>query len=185
MQSLPLRRLTIAQICFFVGALDDDDSPNVDSLVWFVRTIMPLLDRMLGASYCLKVVGRDGSRLAKELANARVRFFGVVDDLSEFYSKSRIFVAPTRYAAGLPMKVHEAAAAGLPVVATSLLANQLTWRDGSELLAAFCVRLFLLVLRSEDLVDIAANALKRIREDCSPSTFSARIASVLAASLPR
>ena len=28
----------------FVGALDDDISPNVDSLVWFVREIMPLLE---------------------------------------------------------------------------------------------------------------------------------------------
>jgi hypothetical protein len=33
----------------FVGPLDDDVSPNVDSLVWFVREIMPLLELHLGS----------------------------------------------------------------------------------------------------------------------------------------
>jgi len=169
----------------FVGALDGDESPNVDSLVWFVRTAMPLLDRMLEALYCLNVVGRSESRVAQELASARVRFLGKVNDLSEFYSTSRIFIAPTRYAAGLPMKVHEAAAVGLPVVATSLLASQLGWRDGCELLVAddpetFACACFRLYSDQKIWSTLRANALERITHDCSPSMFSARVASVLA-----
>jgi dTDP-glucose 4,6-dehydratase len=174
----------------FVGALDDDESPNVDSLVWFVRRVMPLLDRLLGSTYCLTVAGRNGSRIVRELGSTRVHFLGRVEDLHEFYSASRIFIAPTRYAAGIPMKVHESASAGLPAVATSLLADQLRWKDGRELLVAddpedfarACFRLY-----SDEKVwsTLRANASERIKNDCSPSKFSARVASALAEIKPR
>ncbi|HSU07497.1 MAG TPA: glycosyltransferase, partial [Acetobacteraceae bacterium] len=48
----------------------------------------------------------------------------------------RVFVAPTRFAAGVPYKVHEAASFGLPVIATELLRSQLGWENETELLAA-------------------------------------------------
>ena len=170
----------------FVGALDDDASPNVDSLVWFVRNVMPLLDRLLGESYDLNVVGRNGSEVARKLASSRVKFFGRVDSVKTFYSSARLFIAPTRYAAGLPMKVHEAAAVGLPVVATPLLAEQLGWRHGSELLIAddpesfahACSRLY---SDKEVWTALRTNALERIKLDCSPLEFSARMSSILSA----
>ena len=52
------------------------------------------------------------------------------------YDAYRVFVAPTRYAAGTPYKVYEAASFGVPVVATALLRQQMDWADGKELLAA-------------------------------------------------
>jgi O-antigen biosynthesis protein len=47
-----------------------------------------------------------------------------------------VVIAPTRFAAGTPYKVYKAASFGVPVVATSLLREQLGWRDGVELLSA-------------------------------------------------
>ena len=35
----------------------------------------------------------------------------------------KVFIAPTRFAAGIPHKVHEATANGIPCVTTELLAN--------------------------------------------------------------
>jgi GT2 family glycosyltransferase/glycosyltransferase involved in cell wall biosynthesis len=173
----------------FVGALDDDASPNVDSLVWFVREIMPLLDRLLGTTYYLNIIGSNGSQIARKLASPRVRFFGRVESINEFYSAARLFIAPTRYAAGIPMKVHEAAAVGLPVVATPLLADQLGWRHGCEFLVAddpksFALACFRLYLDEDVWATLRTNALKRIKRDCSPSEFSARILSVLTAIKP-
>jgi glycosyltransferase involved in cell wall biosynthesis len=46
-----------------------------------------------------------------------------------------VFIAPTRYAAGTPYKVYEAASFGLPVVATELLREQIGWEDSKELLS--------------------------------------------------
>ena len=46
-----------------------------------------------------------------------------------------MFVAPTRFAGGIPFKVHEAASYGLPVVASDLLCRQVGWTHGAEIIA--------------------------------------------------
>ena len=52
----------------FVGALDDDPSPNTDSLLWFVDEIMPLLDGLVGDDWQLLVAGRAGAPRVRRLA---------------------------------------------------------------------------------------------------------------------
>lgn len=164
------------QNMLFVGALDDDHSPNVDSLDWFVRTVMPRIDAAIGTDWWLDVAGRAGARTLRTLESNRVRIHGKIDDLDPFYARSRIFIAPTRYAAGIPMKVHEAASVGLPTVATDLLARQLSWTHGQELMcatgpddfAACCVKLH----RDDTLWSLLrAGGLASIRRDCAPEAF--------------
>jgi hypothetical protein len=45
-------------------------------------------------------------------------------------------VAPTRFAAGIPYKIHEAASFGIPMVVTDILRDQLQWEDHIHLLSA-------------------------------------------------
>jgi glycosyltransferase involved in cell wall biosynthesis len=52
------------------------------------------------------------------------------------YNANRVFVAPTRFAAGAPYKVYEAASFGIPVVTTDLLCKQLGWESGGEILSS-------------------------------------------------
>ena len=120
----------------FVGALDDEWSPNTDSMCWFVHEVMPKLDDLIGKDYRLIVAGRCHAERVQALAGPRVSLLGQVKDLRDLFAATRLFVAPTRYAAGVPHKVHESVANGLPVVATSLLVNQLGWTDGKDILAA-------------------------------------------------
>ncbi len=61
---------------------------------------------------------------------------GRVDDLTPWFDRARVFVAPTGYAAGIPLKILHAAALGVPVVCTGLLQRQLGWTDGVELRVA-------------------------------------------------
>lgn len=168
----------------FVGALDEDDSPNTDSLAWFVQDVMPLLDARIGDGWTLHVVGRSGAARVRALASHRVVLHGRVEDISDLYASCRHFIAPTRYAAGIPMKVHEAASVGLPVVATRLLAGQLGWKDGVHLLAAdtpedfaaACERLW----RDDALwTRLREAALAAVAEDCSPERFRTTLLSAL------
>jgi GT2 family glycosyltransferase/glycosyltransferase involved in cell wall biosynthesis len=122
----------------FVGAIHKQDSPNYDSLAWFVEEVLPKIDAAIGWQAQLTIAGYvapgvDTSRLS---ANPRVSFRGPVADLTPLYNRHRVFVAPTRFAAGVPYKVLEAAAHGLPVVATSLLAEELGWQHEEALLSA-------------------------------------------------
>jgi glycosyltransferase involved in cell wall biosynthesis len=168
----------------FVGAMDEDDSPNADSLDYFVREVMPRLDTLIGGDWVLRVVGRNGAARVRALAGPRVQMLGRVDDLQPLYARSRVFIAPTRYAAGIPMKVQEAAARGLPAAVTPLLSRQLGWRDGEAVtvgdsadeFARACQRLY------EDAAlweTVRAGALARVACECTPAAFGATVAAAL------
>lgn len=114
----------------FVGRLDEPWNPNVDGLRWYLEHVHPRVRQHLG-DVPTTLVGEPGD---VDLPRPEgVRFLGRVADLAPLYDRHRLFIAPTRFAAGIPKKVTSAAAHGLPVVATSILVSQLGWSDGVEL----------------------------------------------------
>ncbi len=167
-----------------VGALHHDVMPNVDALLWFVEQVMPKLDQLIGTKYRLYIAGTLGAERLKRPLPLRVILLGRVDNLTDFYQRARVFIAPTRYAAGIPLKIYEAASRGLPSVATSLLASQLGWMAGSELLtgdtpeafAAECARLYL-----DDTLwlQVRQASLDRVTLDCDPSRFARGMVDVM------
>lgn len=125
----------------FVGALHPG-TPNEDGLLWFVREVMPLLRMSPGVAPVLTVVGVCLSDRVAALAGEDVRILGAQEALEPHYDAARIFIAPARFAGGVPAKVIEAAAAGIPVVASALLVRQLEWREGTDVLGARDARTF-------------------------------------------
>jgi len=102
------------------------------------------------------------------------------------YDSHRLFVAPTRFAAGTPYKVHEAASFGLPIVASSLLQEQTGWMNETEMLsadtadptafAAQIVRLY----RDEALwMRLREMALSRLERENGAEAYAASIRAVL------
>ena len=116
----------------FVGRLEEDDSPNVDSVVWFITEVLPLIDQLMDAAPRVFLVGRANAPRIKALESTRIILVGEVDNVRPWYESCRIFVAPTRFAAGIPLKVCEAGAGGIPVVATDLVFAQLGWSGRPE-----------------------------------------------------
>ncbi|MCP1220664.1 glycosyltransferase [Acetobacter orientalis] len=122
----------------FVGAIHDLESPNLESLLWFVKDVLPVLEQILQEDFKLRVCGYINPTidLPELLAHPRVECVGRVEDISPYYESHRIFVAPTRFAAGIPYKLHEAAANGLPIVASDILCKQVGWVNGTDIVAA-------------------------------------------------
>jgi len=173
----------------FLAGILDDESPNADALEWLVREIHPRVRKLAARDVPLTVVGPNLVPRLRQLTSPGLRSLGVVRDLGPVFEGARVFVAPTRFAAGLPHKVHQAASYGVPVVCTSLLAEQLGWRAGTELLVADdaatlagqCVRL----LTDDDLWrSLRANALERLEREGSRAAFLAALAEILAAADP-
>ena len=172
----------------FVGAIHRTDSPNYDSLCWFVDEVLPLVERSLRWETRLTIAGYTAPEVTLErfARHPRVTLRGTVADLEPLYASHRLFVAPTRFAAGAPYKVHEAASYGLPVVATELLRAQLGWSDGMEMLAAdagdpagFAARIVALY-RDEALWGrLRDAALTRLARENNPEDYAAAIRSVL------
>jgi len=133
-----------------------------------------------------------GVTLDRFKTHPRVTLRGPVADLMPLYDVNRVFVAPARFAAGIPYKVHEAAAFGIPVVATTLLAGQLGWPDGEAIGAAeftdapgFAARVISLY-RDENLwTNTRAAALARVSAELAPDLFVSRVAALLRRQEPR
>ena len=171
----------------FLGAVPDDQSPNADSLLWFAREVLPLLRERMGQPQLrLKVVGRVEAQAIRALDGDAFELIGQKPDLGSMLSLARVMVVPTRYAAGLPHKVHHAAILGVPMVVTELIRRQLGWEANGEVLtgsgplafAEACARLH---ANSELWTGLRERALQRARAECSPELFRRTIRRLLAA----
>lgn len=168
----------------FVGALDDTPSPNVDALSWFVREVMPLLQTERSPPVRLLVAGRNAAPGVRALAGPHVLLLGQIHDLGDLYDRARIFVAPHRYAAGIPTKVLETAARGVPCVCSELIAAQLGWTNEREVLVASSARDFAHALHRLDSDPVLwgkvrGQALGAIARNFDRARFDAGLAAAL------
>jgi O-antigen biosynthesis protein len=118
----------------FVGRLVEENSPNVGGLAWFIRHVWPIIVARLGQDIRLLVVGLITSPTILKLKSDSIEFVGVVGDLHDLYNGAKLLVAANRVTFGVPIKVLEAAAYGLPVVTTNEVNSYLEWRNGTEIL---------------------------------------------------
>lgn len=132
------RRFADRSGMLFVGAIHETGSPNHDGLCWFIDEILPLVEQELGWQTRLTVAGylAPGISLEGYRNHPRVTLRGPVTDITPLYDSHLVFVAPTRFAAGAPYKIHEAASFGLPIVATDVLNEQLEWQGETDILVA-------------------------------------------------
>jgi glycosyltransferase involved in cell wall biosynthesis len=101
----------------FLGGLDFP--PNRDGLTWFLRECRePVLEALPG--FRLLVAGRATHDLPREADawQGRVRPLGWVEDLDGLLLGAAALISPLRIGSGIKIKVLEALARGLPVVAT-------------------------------------------------------------------
>ena len=170
----------------FVGAFDPS-SPNEDAVRFLVEAVMPAVAALIPEGAPLCVAGSNIPDQVLCMTGRGVSFHADVDDLSPLYCRSRVFVAPIRYAAGIPLKVIEAASRGLPVVASRLLADQLGWASGAELLTAdtpgeYAAAIQRLYCEPELWERLRTGGLNRVASDCDPQKFRATIGEALQAS---
>jgi glycosyltransferase involved in cell wall biosynthesis len=172
----------------FVGAIHKEDSPNLDSLTWFVEAVLPLIEAELKWETRLTIAGytAPGIDMSRFEHHPRITLRGPIADLDPLYNAHRVFVAPTRYAAGAPYKVLEAASRGVPVVATEVLREELDWKQGDEILAAraddperFAANIVALYRDETQWQSVRECALRRLRQDNGRQDFVRAVAFVL------
>ncbi|MCB8882689.1 glycosyltransferase [Acidisoma cellulosilytica] len=177
----------------FLGAIHQKDAPNYDSVAWFLAEILPLLTDRLLPDLRITIAGylREGLDLSAFAEHPNVDLIGPINDLAPLYDRHRVFVAPTRFAGGIPYKVHEAAAHGLPVVATDLLCRQLGWTDRVEIMnggdsdaARFAQAVAALYQDAGLWQTVRAGASLRLQQDCDAEAYAAQIDAILRSVLP-
>jgi len=168
-----------------VGALTASTSPNCDGLRWYIDAVQPALEALIGCEAAtLTVAGHltDDLDLSWLRDHPAINFLGPVTDLTPLYASHRVFVAPTRFAAGVPTKVLDAAAHGLPVACTELLVRQLSWQDGCQIASApasdpvaFATAIARLYTDEGAWKRIRSGALDKLAVENSPSCFATQI----------
>ncbi len=104
--------------------------PNVSAVEWLCDDIMPRLWQQK-PEVKLSVCGFElPEQWRKRWLDPRVSFSGFVSRVTDAHSESSVFVAPLRAGAGSKLKVIEAMASGLPVVATQQGVSGLNVEDG-------------------------------------------------------
>lgn len=116
----------------FVGGFQASPSPNEDAVRWFVREVLPRVRARLDCR--LRVVGFRAPAALADVAGDGVDVLGHEEDLTAHYESCRVFVVPHLYAAGIPLKLCESMARGIPAVVTGLMARQLGVEPGREVL---------------------------------------------------
>ncbi len=168
----------------FVGPTRADGEPNSDAVVWFVDRVLPRLRSELGGGVSLTLVGMTGSCSVLARNGLGLDALGAMPDLAPVYSHARVFVAPIRFAAGIAIKVYDAAAHGIPTVITPILARGLGWTHDVETLVAetpddfavACLRLH----GDRNLWErIRSAALSRVEKDCSVVQFDRTVADLV------
>ena len=166
----------------FIGRLLATAAPNYSGLAWFIRSVWPGIRERLG-NVDLTVIGPLHPDPV-ELRAPGVHLCGVVPDLAPFYQRARVFVSPTRFAAGLSIKVVEAMAEGLPVVTTRLIARQGGWSPDAELvvgddpveMVAAAVRIYTDPLLWET---VRGSARRRVLDEYGEAAFAAKVRALL------
>lgn len=157
--------------------------PNVESAVFLVREVMPLVWQH-HPHVRLLISGADPSPEVRALAGEKVVVSGWVEDVRDNFNRSRILVAPMKSIIGLQNKLLEAMAMGLPCVTTSLSNNALGAKVGEEIVVADTAAEFAAavdkLLTDEGLsLRIAENASRLVREQFAWEAFSAKLEKVL------
>jgi sugar transferase (PEP-CTERM/EpsH1 system associated) len=128
-----VERVTVNPSLLFVGSMDYH--ANIDAVMWFVRCVWPAVaDRHPRLKFV--IVGRNPSQDVRRLECERVRVTGTVEDVRPYYASAIAMVVPLRIGSGTRLKILEAMAAGVPVVATRLGAEGLAAQNGVHLLLA-------------------------------------------------
>jgi glycosyltransferase involved in cell wall biosynthesis len=105
--------------------------PNVDAVHWFVDEILPRVREHVPA--VLTVVGPDPPPSIAGLDDGEaVRVVGHVVNIDDYYDRSRVFVSPLRFGAGVKGKNVQALARGLPLVTTAVGAAGLRITGGAD-----------------------------------------------------
>lgn len=146
--------------------------PNEDGVRFFISEVLPKVREELPGVELL-VVGDGAPQEFARLAPEGVRLLGYVPDVDPLFARSRVFVAPIRFGAGIKGKIGEALAYAIPLVTTTVGAEGMSLRDGEEALiadtaegfAAAVVRLY----RDETLWRrLASNAHAHVERHFSP-----------------
>lgn len=111
----------------FIGGFHHQ--PNIDAVKWLKQEIMPLVWQK-DAAITVHIVGSSPTDEIKGMQHANFIIHGFVEDVTPYFQKSKLFVCPLRYGAGVKGKIGQALEYNLPVVTTAVGSEGMSMQHG-------------------------------------------------------
>lgn len=107
--------------------------PNINAAEYLVKEILPLV-KIEKTDIKITLAGAEPHANVLALKNENVHVTGWVEDIREFYAKSKIFIAPMQIGTGLQNKLLEAMSMKIPSITSPLANSALEAKNGEEIL---------------------------------------------------
>src|SRR5439155_6275500 len=111
--------------------------PNEDAALFLIKEVMPIISKKI-PDLKLYIVGDNPSKKLQKYHSENIIVTGFVPDMYPYLAKSRIAVAPLRYATGMQNKVLDAMLMGIPQIVSIGAANGFSNLSGKEFLISEC-----------------------------------------------
>ncbi|WP_310992336.1 glycosyltransferase [Aequorivita marina] len=94
-------------------------APNLEAVRFLHDKILPILLKELPALK-IDIIGSYAPQEILDLNSENFRVLGFVEDISEFFNKAKLFVAPLAFGAGIKGKIGQSLEFGLPLITTEI-----------------------------------------------------------------
>lgn len=108
---------------------------NVNAVKWLIKEVLPIVKKEV-PDIKLTLIGKDAPEWIKNYKAHGVNLLGYVDKVQPYFNGAWVFVAPLFVGGGIRIKILEAMAIGLPVVATSISAEGINAGENEGLFIA-------------------------------------------------
>jgi glycosyltransferase involved in cell wall biosynthesis len=179
----PRPKMARASQLFFVGNFFH--KPNVDGIVWFADSILPLVLQQRPDTI-LEIGGRNPPpELAKLPSASAIRALGWIPDTNPHLDAARAVIAPLRFGGGMKGKVTESLASAVPTVTTTFGAQGFNATNGVHLRveddpAAFAAAVVDVLDREDAAEKMGRAGQELVRALCSPEVVQQKIDEALA-----
>ncbi len=159
--------------------------PNHDAVEYFIKDIWPLIRSKL-PDVNFYIIGSNPPESLTGLVQGHKGVFmvGYVKDITQYFQRARVFVAPLRYGAGVKGKIVTSISYGVPVVTTSIGNEGIDMTDGQQCLLAdipeeFASKTIELYNNKEIWEKLARNSIKFVNDNFARDTARKKIMGVL------
>src|SRR5436190_5287879 len=117
----------------FIGGFQH--RPNTDAVLFFLTEVYHTVkERLRDAKFY--IIGDKAPPEVVALAGENVVITGLQRDVSQFFERVRLSIAPLRFGAGVKGKINQSMAWGVPVVGTSVAVEGMELTSGDDILVA-------------------------------------------------
>ena len=152
----------------FIGTLTWE--PNIDGLIWFIENAWNKLKEKI-PSIKFYIVGKNPPKKLEALSRKYrdIILTGFVEDLEEYYKRSRVFISPLRFGSGIKIKNLNAMCRGIPLVTTPIGVEGIEGVDGIHFMVGNNIdelidKIVILMKNKEKWMEISTNARLLMQE---------------------